>query len=62
MGRKYNFDTQNFIVGDNAVAQALRTSAARDWGLSGDFGYMELVQRVAEETEVTYCDCHDFFI
>lgn len=53
MGRKYNFDTQNFIVGDNAVAQALRTSAARDWGLSGDFGYMELVQRVAEETEVT---------
>ena len=53
LGRKYSFDSQNFIVGENTVAQALRTSAARDWGLSGEFGYMEQIQRIAEETEVT---------
>ena len=52
-GRKLSFDYQNYIVGNNNVANALKTSAARDWGLSGDLDYMEQVQRIAEETDIT---------
>ena len=51
--RKYHFDASSFIVGDNEVAKALRTSSARDWGLSGTIDFLEAVQRIAEETDLT---------
>lgn len=51
--RKYNFDSSHFIVGDNEVAKALRSSSARDWGLGGTVDCLEDVQRIAEETDVT---------
>ncbi len=51
-GRKYGFDTENFILGDNVVAKALRTSSARDWGLSAEIDYLESVQRIAEEKDI----------
>ena len=53
LGRKYGFEVQNFIVGNNNVSMALRSSAARDWGLSGEIDYIEQVQRIAEETDTT---------
>ena len=49
MARKYNLDIQKVIVGDNAVAQALRTSGARDWGLSQELDYFDDVVRLLEE-------------
>ena len=49
--RKYHFDASSFIVGDNEIANALRTSSARDWGLTGTFDYLETVQRVSEESD-----------
>ncbi|MEG1187290.1 MAG: DUF2764 family protein [Bacteroidales bacterium] len=51
--RKYHFDAANFIVGDNEVAKALRSSSARDWGLTGTVDFLEAVQRIAEETDLT---------
>ncbi|MGL4293712.1 MAG: DUF2764 family protein [Bacteroidales bacterium] len=51
--RKYHFDATNFIVGDNEVARALRSSAARDWGLSGTIDFLDAVQRIGEETELS---------
>ncbi|MDO5572127.1 MAG: DUF2764 family protein [Bacteroidales bacterium] len=47
--RKYHFDASDFIVGSNKIAQALRTSSSRDWGLSGEIDYLETVQRIADE-------------
>lgn len=53
VARKYHFDASNFIVGDNEVAKALRSSSARDWGLAGTVDFLDAVQRIAEETDVT---------
>ncbi|MEG1615363.1 MAG: DUF2764 family protein [Bacteroidales bacterium] len=50
--RKFHFDAQNFIVGENEVARAIRSSSARDWGLTGTIDYLESVQRIAEEADV----------
>ena len=50
--RKFHFDATNFIIGDNEVARAIRTTSARDWGLSGTIEYLEQVQRIAEETDL----------
>lgn len=50
--RKYRFDAANFIVGDTEAAKALRTSSARDWGLSATVDYLDAVVRIAEETDL----------
>ena len=39
--RKYNLDIQKVIVGTGDIANALRTSGARDWGLSQELDYFE---------------------
>ena len=49
--KKYHFDATNYIVGDNEVAEAIRTSSARDWGLTGVVDYLDQIQRVAEESD-----------
>ncbi|MEG1586069.1 MAG: DUF2764 family protein [Bacteroidales bacterium] len=51
--RKYHFDPSTLIVGDNEVAKALRSSSARDWGLAGTVDFIEAVQRIGEETDLT---------
>ncbi len=50
--RKYNLDIQKVIVGQNDVAQALRTSGARDWGLSQELDYFDDVARLVEEDDL----------
>lgn len=50
--RRNHFDATNFIIGDNEVAKAIRTSSARDWGLAGSLDYLEAVQRIAEESDL----------
>ncbi|MBR5298142.1 MAG: DUF2764 domain-containing protein [Parabacteroides sp.] len=50
--RKHNLDKAAYIVGDNVVAQALRTSNARDFGLSDELEYLPELQRIAEESDL----------
>ncbi|MBR5936234.1 MAG: DUF2764 family protein [Bacteroidaceae bacterium] len=51
--RKYNLDAQKVIVGSNATAQALRTSGARDWGLSQEVDFFDEVMRLLEEDDLS---------
>ena len=51
--RKYNLDMQKVIVGSNGVAQALRTSGARDWGLSQELDYFDSVVGLLDEKDLS---------
>ncbi len=50
--RKYDLDKSLYIVGDNEIAQVLRTSNARDLGLGDSVDYLAELQRIAEETDL----------
>lgn len=49
--RRHNAATTG-VVGDNEVAQAVRTSSQRDFGLAGVFDYLAEMQRIAEEPDL----------
>ncbi len=50
--RKYELDRNKYIVGTNDVADALRTSNARDFGLGLLVDYWTEIQRITEETDL----------
>ena len=50
--RKYGFDKAEYIVGNNEVAEAIRTSNARDFGLGDAVDYLPDLQRIAEEPDL----------
>lgn len=51
--RKYDLDKSGYIVGDNEVAERVRQSNARDFGLDNDsVEYLPELQRIAEETDL----------
>ena len=50
--RKYKMNVADVVIGDNEVADALRTSSARDFGLSGTFEYLEALQRLSENDKL----------
>ena len=50
--RKYGLDIQKVIVGCGDTANALRTSGARDWGLSQELEYFDDVVRLTEESDL----------
>lgn len=50
--RKYNFDKENYIVGHNEIAENLRTSNARDFGLGDSVDYLPELLRIAEESDL----------
>ena len=50
--RKYGLDIQKVIVGQNEAAHALRTSGARDWGLSQELDYFDDVVRLLDEPDL----------
>ncbi|HOJ66090.1 MAG TPA: DUF2764 family protein [Paludibacteraceae bacterium] len=50
--RKYGLNPHNYVVGSNTIAQQLRTSNARDYGLTGTFEYLEQVLQIAEEPDL----------
>ena len=50
--RAYNWDRHKYIVGENEVANNLRTSNARDFGLSVQVDYWPEIQRISEETNL----------
>lgn len=50
--RKHGLDKSAYIVGNNEVAEAIRTSNARDFGLGDMVDYLPTLQRIAEETDL----------
>ena len=50
--RKYGLDKNRYIVGDNEVAEAIRNSSARDFGLTDLVDYFPLLQRISDESDL----------
>lgn len=50
--RKHGFDPKSLVIGNNEVANAIRVSNARDFGLTGLFDDYELVMRISEEQDL----------
>lgn len=50
--RKYKLNIAPLIVGDTEVSEALRTSNARDFGLSGEVEWMEQLVKISETEEL----------
>ncbi|MBX9188355.1 DUF2764 domain-containing protein [Bacteroides sp. K03] len=50
--RKYKWDIAQNIVGDTEVCEALRTSGARDFGLSCEVDCLEQLVKISEITEL----------
>ena len=46
--RKYKMNVADVVIGEGEVADALRTSGARDFGLIGMLDYFESIQRLNE--------------
>ncbi len=46
--RKYKYSVADAVVGEGEIAEALRTSGARDFGLSGTLEYLEEILRLCE--------------
>lgn len=50
--RKYKMDIAAAVIGDDEVAEALRTSGARDFGLTSMLDCFENVQRIADNSRL----------
>lgn len=50
--RKHGFNHKLMIIGQNEVADAIRQSNARDFGLTGLFSDYEAVNRISEESNL----------
>lgn len=50
--RKHGLDQRKLVIGNNEIAQALKTSNARDFGLTGLFAQLEIIVRIAEENDL----------
>ncbi|NDV84666.1 DUF2764 family protein [Bacteroides sp. 51] len=50
--RKYKVDIAQSVVGDTEVTEALRTSGARDFGLTGEVDYFDQLVKISEIDEL----------
>ena len=50
--RKYKMNISDAVIGNDEIAEALRTSGARDFGLTGALDYFESVQRLSENSRL----------
>jgi hypothetical protein len=50
--RKHKLEIAPLIVGNTEISEALRTSGARDFGLSGDVDYLDQVMKIHEIQEL----------
>ena len=50
--RKFKMDVAPLIVGDTEVCEALRTSGARDFGLSGEVEWLDILVKISEAEEL----------
>ena len=51
-GRKFDLDVRRLFVGDNAITHALRTSGARDWGLSQELSFWDDIMLLQEAQDL----------
>lgn len=49
--RRLGLDAKPYIIGNNPVAQALRTNNTRDWGLGSEIDYLDDIMRIVSETD-----------
>lgn len=52
IARKFKIDASQYIVGDTEVAEILRTSGARDFGLTNEIDYFEQIIKISEIDEL----------
>ena len=52
LARKYKLNIEACVLGDGEVAEAIRTSGARDFGLTGVLDYLEMVIRISENDKL----------
>lgn len=50
--RKYKMNVADVVIGNNEVAELIRTSNTRDFGLSGMLDYLEPLQRMNENDKL----------
>ena len=50
--RKYGLDKNQYVVGNNDVAELLRSSNARDFGLGDEYEYLATAQHLADESDL----------
>lgn len=50
--RKFKVDIAPLIVGDTEVCEALRTSGARDFGLTGEVDFLDQLVKISETEEL----------
>ena len=50
--RKFKMDIALLIVGDTEVCEALRTSGARDFGLTGEVDFLDQLVKISETEEL----------
>lgn len=50
--RKHGFEMRSLVLGNNEVAQTIRASNARDFGLIALFEQLDLVLRITEEADL----------
>lgn len=50
--RKFKMDVASLIVGDTEVCETLRTSSARDFGLTGEVEILEQLVKISETEEL----------
>lgn len=50
--RKHGFDVKALVLGNNEVAMAIKSSNARDFGLTGIFDQLDPVLRIADDTNL----------
>lgn len=50
--RKYKMSVADVVIGNGEIAEALRTSGARDFGLTGTFEQIEQLQRMCENPKL----------
>ena len=51
LARKYKMNVAECVIGDNEVADSLRTSGARDFGLGSSLDYFDSVVRLSENDD-----------
>lgn len=50
--RKFKMDIAPLVVGDTEVCEALRTSGARDFGLTGEVDFLDQLVKISETEEL----------
>ena len=50
--RKYKWEVSQYVVGNTEVCEALRTSGARDFGLTAEVDYLDQLSKISELTEL----------